>query len=52
VPDAQKLSQKPVPALPDDLYLDFSRTGNRTRCQRVLSDRLNRVVIFTLAECL
>ena len=52
VPSAEKLSRQPVPALPDDLYLDFSKTGNRARCQRVLSDRLNRVVTFTLAECL
>ena len=52
VPQAQKLSRKPVPALPDDLYLDFSKTGNRSRCERVLKERSNRVVNFTLAECL
>jgi Heparinase II/III-like protein len=52
VPEAQKLSRKPVPALPDDLYLDFSKTGNRIRCQSVLHERSNRIVTFTLAECL
>ena len=52
VPQAQKLSRKPVPALPDDLYLDFSKTGNRTRCERVLKERSSRLVTFTLAECL
>ncbi|MEN6496507.1 MAG: hypothetical protein ABFD16_19650, partial [Thermoguttaceae bacterium] len=31
---AEKLMATPIPELPDDLYLDFSRTGNRTRCQR------------------
>ena len=41
-----------MPALPDDLYLDFSKTGNRSRCERVLKERSNRIVNFTLAECL
>jgi hypothetical protein len=52
VPQAQTLSRKPVPALPDDLYLDFSKTGNRARCERVLKERSSRIVEFTLAECL
>ena len=52
VAEAQKLARKPVPALSDDLYLDFSRTGNRDRCQKVLFERADRVVSFTLAECL
>ena len=51
-PRREKLSRKPVPALPDALYLDFSKTGNRTRCERVLRERSNRIVTFTLAECL
>ncbi len=52
VPQAQKLSEKPMPTLPDDLYLDFSKTGNRARCERVLKERSNRIMEFTLAECL
>jgi hypothetical protein len=52
VPQAQKLSRKPVPALPDDLYLEFSKTGNRSHCERVLKERSSRIVNFTLAECL
>jgi hypothetical protein len=52
VPQAEKLTRKPLPALPDDLYLDFSKTGNRSRCERVLKERSNRIVTFTLAECL
>jgi hypothetical protein len=52
VSQAQKLSAKPSPALPDDLYLEFSKTGNRTHCERVLGERSNRIVSFTLAECL
>lgn len=50
--EAEALAGKAVPALPDDLYLDYSRTGNRDRCQRVQSARTGRVTTFTLAECL
>lgn len=49
---AEKLAKQPVPLLPDDLYLDFSRTGNRDRCQRVMGERANRIDTLTLAECL
>ncbi len=52
IPNAEKLAAEPVPELPDDLYLDFSRTGNRDRCQRVQAARSARVTTFTLAECL
>jgi hypothetical protein len=52
ITEAQTLARKPVPALPDDLYLDFSRTGNRDRCQKVMFERGDRLVTFTLAECL
>jgi Heparinase II/III-like protein len=50
--DARKLAQRPVPALSDDLFLDYSRTGNRDRCQKVLFARSDRLATFTLAECL
>jgi len=50
--EAEKLLQSPIPDQPDDLYLDFSRTGNRTRWQRVSGRRRGRVRTFTLAECL
>jgi hypothetical protein len=52
IAEAERLARKPVPALPDDLYLDFSRTGNRDRCQKVMFERTDRIVNFTLAECL
>ncbi len=42
VPDATKLLSQPIPKLTDDLYLDFSRTGNRQRCQQVLAVRQGR----------
>ncbi|HWX22677.1 MAG TPA: heparinase II/III family protein [Candidatus Binatia bacterium] len=50
ITSAQTMAKDPVPALPDELYLDYSKTGNRDRCQKVLSARGNRLVTFTLAE--
>ncbi len=52
VSEAQKLAAEPVPELTDDLYLDYSRTGNRDRCQAVLFARNERLSTLTLAECL
>ncbi len=48
---AEGLLAQPVPEQPDDLYLDFSRTGNRTHWQNVAFERRGRLVILTLAEC-
>jgi hypothetical protein len=52
VSEARTLAKESVPNLPDDLFLDFSLTGNRDRCQRVLAARGHRLVTLTLAECL
>ncbi|UCE46217.1 MAG: heparinase II/III family protein, partial [Phycisphaerales bacterium] len=52
ISEAEELLNKPIPDLPDDLYLDFSRTGNRTRWQRVSGRRRGRVSTLVLAECL
>ena len=49
---AEKLRKKPTPELTDDLFLDFSRTGNRSRCQSVLSQRHGRLPVFVMAECI
>ena len=49
---AEKLVSRPIPELTDELFLDFSRTGNRTRCQRVLSQRHGRINTLVLAECI
>ena len=51
VKDAERLMEKPLPEQPDELYLDFSRTGNRTRWQRVASTRRGQVKTLVLAEC-
>ena len=52
ISEAEKLLEQAIPEQPDDLYLDFSRTGNRTRWQRVSGRRRARVRTFALAECL
>jgi hypothetical protein len=52
ISEAVELLESPIPEQPDDLYLDFSRTGNRTRWQRVSGRRRGRVHTFVLAECL
>ncbi|MHC4328832.1 MAG: heparinase [Planctomycetota bacterium] len=52
VSEAEEFLERPIPDQPDDLYLDFSRTGNRTRWQRVSGRRRGRVRTFVLAECL
>lgn len=52
IPVAEKLLKKPFPDSPDDLYLDFSITGNRKRWENVSSDRRGRISRLVLAECL
>ncbi|NQU22156.1 MAG: heparinase II/III family protein [Candidatus Nealsonbacteria bacterium] len=52
IAQAESLLKQPIPELTDELFLDYSRTGNRTRCQRVLSQRHGRVSQLVLAECL
>ena len=41
-----------MPELTDDIYLDFSRTGNRSRGERVLGQRHSRLPQLVLAECI
>ena len=52
VREAESLAKGPAPALPDELFLDFSKTGNRDRGQKVLGARTSRLATLTLAECL
>lgn len=47
---AEALLAEPLPPLPGDLYLDYSKTGNRTRYQDVNGRRMTRIPIFALAE--
>ena len=48
---AEALLEQPLPEQPDELYLDFSETGNRTRWQNVANQRRNRLAPLVLAEC-
>lgn len=49
---AEALLAQSVPKQTDELFLDFSRTGNRTRFQEVAFERRNRVTTLVLAECI
>jgi len=49
---AEKAAAAPVPALPDELYLEFSRNGNRTHYQEPSRRRLDRLNLFAWAEAL
>ncbi len=51
VRSAERLISQPIPEQSDDLYLDFSKTGNRTRWQRVASRRRGRIDDLVIAEC-
>lgn len=48
---AEPLLAQPIPEQPDDLYLEFSRTGNRTHWQDVAFERRARLTRLVLAEC-
>ena len=52
ISEAEKLLKEAIPNQPDDLYLDFSRTGNRTRWQRVAGRRRGRIHTLVQAECM
>lgn len=41
-----------VPATPDDLYLEFSRNGNRSRYEAPFFARLDNLAALRFAECL
>ncbi|NLX23160.1 MAG: heparinase [Phycisphaerae bacterium] len=49
---AEKSLDTPLPDLPDELYLDYSRTGNRRRYERVYGERNARLTPLVLAECI
>jgi len=49
---AERLADAPMPKLTEELYLEFSKNGNRTRYQAPYYERLERLNHFTIAECL
>jgi len=49
---AEEEMRTPLPDLPDALFLDYSKTGNRRRCETVLFARRARASSLALAECI
>ena len=49
---AEELLAKPLPEQPDDLFLEYSRNGNRSRFQHVAFERRGRLAPLVMAECL
>ncbi|MBR4652569.1 MAG: hypothetical protein IKO72_04350 [Kiritimatiellae bacterium] len=52
IKSAEKALAEPIPDLPDDLYLEFSRNGNRTRYQKPYFNRVRSLSSLLLGECL
>ncbi len=48
---AEELLSAPIPEQPDELFLEFKSTGNRTNWQRVSGQRRGRLTPLVLAEC-
>ena len=48
---AEKLLAKPVPETPDELYLQFTRNGNRTNFERCYGARRGGFLTLLTAEC-
>ncbi|MEP0843655.1 MAG: heparinase II/III family protein [Phycisphaerae bacterium] len=51
-PRAEELLKEPLQPTDDDLYLDYSRTGVRTRWEELNFRRRERITTLALAECL
>lgn len=52
IAQAESTLGTPLPETTDDLFLDFSKTGNRTRWQAVAGQRRGRLPELVLAECI
>jgi len=48
---AEDYLKSPLPEQPDELFLEYSRTGNRTHWQRVSGQRRGRLAPLVWAEC-
>lgn len=49
---SQVLLKEPIPQLTDEIYLMYSRTGNRQVFDKIVHNRCYRVDTFTQAECI
>ena len=52
IAEAETYVAAPRPELPDELYLEFLRNGNRGNYEDVWFQRIRRLVIFAMAELL
>jgi len=52
VKKAEDMLKEPMPATSDDLYLQYTKNGNRTNWQEVNFKRRSRIKIFTVSECI
>lgn len=52
VAKAEALPQKKFDALPDELYLEYSRNGNRTHYEKVYFEKLAAFRKLVVAECI
>lgn len=50
VKEAETYLNKEIPVLTEELYLDYSKTGNRARWEKVAAQRLNMLKAFVIAE--
>ena len=50
--NAEKISGEPVPDTPDELYLEFSKNGNRSNYQKCFFRRKANFVWLYVGECL
>ena len=52
VKEAEELLEKEMPQLTDELFLRFTTIGDRQACDKVNHERIQRIDIFTQAECI
>lgn len=52
VRSAERITSRPIPPQPDELYLEYTRTGNRTHWQDVAKSRRSPIEELVLAECI
>ena len=50
--NAEGILKKPLPETTDELFLEFSKTGNRTHWQDVAGKRRSRLPALVMAECI
>lgn len=49
---ADTLKDKPIAVIPEELYLEFSRNGNRRNYEAVAFERRGRLTSLVMAECM